>query len=143
VYPGPRPRWWRRRRKAERVRTKLPPDRRLLLAMGAAPPKRGKEWKLARAQCIARQNGRCGACNGPLPKPQVDHIIPELLLFQHGITNPHEQVNLIAIHPRCHGRKKTIEDLLFRGDKIGFLAGLRRLNWPMERVEEAMRSYQL
>lgn len=114
----------------------------------AARPRRGKEWKAARAECILAQSNpnvilRCGVCQGPLPRPQVDHIVPEQFLFQFGVPNVHEQVNLLAIHARCHGKKKTVEDLLFRGDKLGFLSGLRRLGWPMERVEAALRFYRL
>jgi len=144
---GPWSRWWRHRPRAKSAKKKggkLPPDRRLLLPMGVLPPKRGKEWRAARTECNARNaEKRCGVCNGPLPRPQVDHIIPELFLFQHGLLNVHALENLIAIHARCHGRKKTVEDLLFRGDKLGFLSGLRCLGWPMERVEAALKFYGL
>lgn len=43
------------------------------------------------------------------------------------------------------GPKGIAQNRLFRGDKMGFLAGLRELDWPMDldRVEAALDFYQL
>lgn len=104
------------------------------LTMHARPPRRGKEWRQARlaAETNFCEVPRCDAFLHEQLKdevirkhPPIDHIVPELLLFSLNLIHPHDRVNLICLCKACHGRKKTVEDRLFRGDKMGFLAGLR------------------
>jgi 5-methylcytosine-specific restriction endonuclease McrA len=143
--------WWiRKRTKRTKRRRRFT---RGQLTLNLKPPRRGKDWRKARAAAETDfcEIPRCGKFlhdqlgDGTVARrhPAIDHIVPELLLFKFGITNPHEAVNLICLCRECHGRKKTVEDRLFRGDKLGFLAGLRALGWPMERVEAALKFYSL
>ncbi|MHB8413285.1 MAG: hypothetical protein ACYDDI_15255 [Candidatus Acidiferrales bacterium] len=121
------------------------------LTLHIKPPRRGKEWRAARSaaetdfceipRCSTFLHDQLGDGTVVRRHPTIDHIIPELLLFHFGITNPHARENLICICDPDHGRKKTVEDRLFRGDKLGFLSGLRQLGWPMERVENALKLY--
>lgn len=147
----PAPWWIRKRTKRTKQRKRFT---RGQLTLGFKPPRRGKEWKIARAAAETDfcEIPRCGQFlhdhlgDGKTvirTHPPIDHIVPELFLFMLGIPNPHARVNLICICDADHGRKKTIEDRLFRGDKLGFLAGLRELGWPMERVDAALKFYSL
>lgn len=138
--------WHRKRRRKRLTRGQL--------TLHVKPPRRGKEWRKARAD--AEKNfceiPRCGTfLNNQLwdggtvrrTHPPIDHIVPELFLFQHNIPDPHNPANLICVCKGCHGRKKTVEDRIFRGDRLGFLSGLRELGWPMERVEAVLKFYSL
>lgn len=143
-----RPHWWRKRRPREKSAHKT----RQLILPTLQRPRRGKEWKIARA---AAERDYCEACNCFLHvqltsgevvrvRPPIHHIIAEAFLRRFAPdANPHLPVNLLCVCKTCHGHVLSIEARLFRGDKLGFLAGLRELNWPMERIETAMKSYGL
>lgn len=63
----------------------------------------------------------------------IDHLIPRRWLEERGV-NPHQTNNLLSVCGSCHGRKKTFEDRLFRGDALGWLQGLRQLGYPVDRI---------
>jgi hypothetical protein len=140
------------RRLPRRKKKATPTQARQLLLPTVKKPHRGKQWKAAR---LAAERDFCEACgafvheqlgNGEVLRihPPIDHIVPEafLRLFC-ADADPHDPVNLMSLDGRCHGMKLAIEAKLFRGDALGFLQGLRELNWPMERVQAALKFYGL
>lgn len=74
----------------------------------------------------------------------ADHVVPERLVLKlcRG-KNPHASVNLMGLCRRHHGLKTSADRLLCKGDKLGFLAVLRKAGWPMEKVEAALAFYKL
>lgn len=67
----------------------------------------------------------------------VDHIVPFRLVKENLL------LNLISLCRDCHAVKTAIEARLLGGDILGFLAELRIRQWPMDRVEAALRHYKL
>ncbi|MHB8539451.1 MAG: HNH endonuclease signature motif containing protein [Candidatus Acidiferrales bacterium] len=142
--------WQWRGRKTPRRRKRFT---RGQLTLHIKPPRRGKEWRAARLaaeknfceipRCSTFLHDQLGDGTVVRRHPTIDHIIPELFLFQHSIPDAHDPANLICVCKPCHGRKKTVEDKIFRGDRMGFLSGLRQLGWPMKRVENALKLYCL
>ncbi|SRR6266404_468081 len=74
-----------------------------------------------------------GRQNFVMVKECVDHLIPRRYLESRGI-NPHQANGLLSICGSCHGRKKTIEDRLFRGDAVGWIQGLRSIGFPVTEI---------
>ncbi len=142
-----RPSWWRKRRPREKSAVKA----RQLILPTLKRPRRGKEWKIKR---LAAERDYCEICNIFLhiqladkvvrTHPPIHHIIPESFLcrFAPG-ADPHVPVNLMCVCKSCHGNVLSIEAKLFRGDKLGFLQGLRERNWPMDRILAALAFYGL
>ena len=54
--------------------------------------------------------------------------------------NPHAMSNLACLCPECHGKKTATEYSLFEGDLIGFVDGLREMNYPYDRVISAFQN---
>lgn len=73
-------------------------------------------------------------------KQICDHIFPVRFLLRLRL-NPHLSINVVSICAGCHGRKLRYETLIFAGDVLGFMAGLRRIGYPMQRVREAAAHY--
>lgn len=63
----------------------------------------------------------------------IHHLIPRRWLNEHGIFE-HSMENLLSICNYCHGKAKVIEDCLWHGDLLGFLSGMRRINFPVEKI---------
>jgi hypothetical protein len=100
--------------------------------------------KHERAKADRRTCACCGSYYGQLKRFNVgrawvqvkqilDHIIPRRWLEKHGIYE-HDARGLVSICQVCHGKKKTLEDRLYQGDVFSFLDGLKKMNYPMERV---------
>jgi 5-methylcytosine-specific restriction endonuclease McrA len=73
-------------------------------------------------------------------KQIVDHIFPRRFLAKRKL-DPHVQVNLLSLCSSCHGKKKIAETRIFAGDVHGFMKGLNKIGYPMERVVAAARHY--
>lgn len=63
----------------------------------------------------------------------IHHLIPRRFLEEHGI-NPHKVEGLFSVCQQCHGKAKAPEDRLFQGDVLGFLQGMKRANFPVEKI---------
>jgi hypothetical protein len=63
----------------------------------------------------------------------IDHLLPRRWLESQGI-DPHQKKNLLSVCGSCHGKKKGFEDRLFAGDFIGWLSGLRTVNYPVNDI---------
>ncbi|HEX4920669.1 MAG TPA: HNH endonuclease signature motif containing protein [Candidatus Bathyarchaeia archaeon] len=106
---------------------------------------------IAMAPWLAEQSSRekCAVCNQQygrvsaefiLAKQVIDHIFPvRFLLSMH--LDPHITMNTLSCCQSCHARKLQHETLIFAGDVLGFLRGLKRIGYPMERVITAARFY--
>jgi hypothetical protein len=118
---------------------------------GRTYPRRLK-WKQIRAECA---KPTCEVTGVPLYVPSedpeklvyigaLDHICPERFLrrFAPGL-DPHLPLNLITVCSSLHAKKRRAEDALFRSDLLTFRGELNRLEYPMERVDEALRFYGL
>src|SRR6266850_855589 len=75
-------------------------------------------------------------------KQVVDHIFPVRFLLTLKL-DPHVEVNMLSCCGTCHGRKLPHEDKIFRGDVLGFMGGLNRIGYPMERVVAAAKHFEL
>ena len=119
---------------------------------GRTPEKAGL-WDLRRA-VLAMCATHCGGCGerfatrieggiwiGLAELVHVDHVCPERLILKLCTQDPHEPINLMPLHIRCHGIKTSADRYLCRGDKLRFLEILRRNNWPMERIAAALAFY--
>jgi hypothetical protein len=69
-------------------------------------------------------------------KQVCDHLFPVKFLLRLKL-DPHVEVNMMSVCASCHGRKLKHEDKIFRGDVLGFMAGLNRIGYPVERVRAA------
>lgn len=72
----------------------------------------------------------------------IHHLLPRRWLNARGIYE-HSAMGLLSICEQCHGRAKTVEDCLFRGDLLGFMQGMNRLGFPMDRIRAFARSVGL
>jgi len=63
----------------------------------------------------------------------IHHLLARRWCMEQGI-DPHDIANLISICQVCHGRANRIEDRLWRGDIVGFMTEMRRINFPVERI---------
>lgn len=100
-------------------------------------PRRGSTWKDSAALTRKQDDNICQACGarGSRPSP-VDHIFPLRLMEQWGLTG-HPQWNNVTLCVSCHGKKTHVEEAILKGDVIGFIAGLRAIQYPMDRVQQA------
>lgn len=74
------------------------------------------------------------------PAAAWDHVCPARLAAQ-GEVDPHDARNLMPVCVSHNNMKKKAERMLAAGNKLGFLTYLRQRNWPMERVEAALKIY--
>lgn len=72
----------------------------------------------------------------------IHHLLPRRFLNQRGIYE-HDPSNLYSICEVCHGRAKVYEDCLFRGDVVGFLQGMNRIGFPVNKILAFARSVGL
>jgi 5-methylcytosine-specific restriction endonuclease McrA len=75
------------------------------------------------------------------PREAADHVCPIRLAAGLVGSDPHDPRNLMAICVSHNNSKKRAELMLAAGNKLGFLEYLRVRNWPMSKVEEALRLY--
>jgi len=68
-----------------------------------------------------------------LVKQHIHHLIPRRYLHQYAIYE-HYQGNLLSVCATCHGRAKIVEDRLFLADLMGFMEGMRRINFPVRKI---------
>jgi 5-methylcytosine-specific restriction endonuclease McrA len=112
------------------------------LKRGKPPVLGGKCWAAASKEARERDEKKCCICGSftsGIPKKKsmpVDHIIPRRLMQQWGM-NAHDLSNLACLCCACHGKKTGVEWALFEGDVIGFVTGLRSINYPKNRVMTA------
>lgn len=67
------------------------------------------------------------------PKQAIEHLIPRRWLNEHGIYE-HHLMNMLSVCNYCHAPKAKLEDRLYQGDVLSYLQGLKRLNYPIEKV---------
>lgn len=67
------------------------------------------------------------------PKQHIEHLIPRRWLAEHGIYE-HHIFNLLSVCNFCHAPKAKLEDRLYQGDVLSYLQGLKKLNYPVEKV---------
>ena len=70
----------------------------------------------------------------------LDHIWPVRFLLSLNL-DPHQEVNIVSVCGTCHGKKLKHEDKIFAGNTAGFLEGLNKIGYPMDRVYEAGKHY--
>lgn len=103
---------------------------------------RDQDWKRIAEEARRRDEYTCQVCGKRQEgnrKPSVDHIVPLKLSREHDLRN----LITVCEFP-CHWRKTDrVEQWLLRGNIPGFLIGLRRAGWPMERVKAALKLYNL
>ena len=68
-----------------------------------------------------------------LVKQHIHHLVPRRYLHQYAIYE-HYQGNLLSVCATCHGRAKVVEDRLFLADLMGFMEGMRRINFPVRKI---------
>ena len=68
-----------------------------------------------------------------LPKQHIEHLIPRRWLHEHGVYE-HHPTNLLSVCNLCHAPKAKLEDRLYQGDVLSYLQGLKKLNYPVEKV---------
>lgn len=126
----------RKKMRAQRVTGKLPGKR-------LARP-RGWSAAVDRTHCICCHAITMRAVHHkphPVPCGVVDHLFPERWVRAHGL-DPHNAANLNSVcAARCHGRKLKFEHYLYAGNLIGFVRGLREMNFPIDRVRAAFTYY--
>lgn len=66
-------------------------------------------------------------------KQHIHHLLPRRWLHQHAIYE-HYLGNLLSVCATCHGRAKVAEDRLFVADLMGFMEGMRRINFPVRKI---------
>ena len=66
----------------------------------------------------------------------VDHVFARRFLTEKfpEFKGVHSAENTVSICNICHGAKKLAEDFLYQGNTLGFLAVLKRINYPLDRV---------
>lgn len=121
---------------------------------GSKPKKEG--WKDAREPAVKTVCEVCGASTvvkrqelddnlnsniWDVNTAHIDHVVPERMVLKLTDQNPHEPVNLMSLDAQCHGIKTSADRHLCKGDRLSFLQVLRENQWPMERVEEALKFY--
>ena len=67
------------------------------------------------------------------PKQHIEHLIPRRWLHEHGIYE-HHPTNMLSVCNYCHAPKAKLEDRLYQGDVLSYLSGLKKLNYPVEKV---------
>lgn len=67
------------------------------------------------------------------PKQHIEHLIPRRWLHEHGIYE-HHILNLLSVCNFCHAPKAKLEDRLYQGDVLSYLQGLKKLNYPVQKV---------
>lgn len=96
----------------------------------------GTGWRALSNSIRKRDLNMCQVCfkehGDNLP---VDHIIP----FRISKCNLEE--NLITLEPMCYAGKRTAEDHLKEGDRLGFERELRVRGWDMNRVAAAFEAW--
>ena len=70
----------------------------------------------------------------------IDHVFPRRFLQARDLY-PHAGQNLLSICAVDHGRKLTIETLIFTGDTLGWLTGLNVIGYPLDAVYTAAKFY--
>jgi hypothetical protein len=93
--------------------------------------------------CSARY-GSVKVCDGGFMTVRqcIDHIFARRFLEKRKL-EAHNELNLLSVCGRCHGKKLRIETYLFGGDAASFFSGLKFIGYPMEKVMEAARFYGL
>lgn len=66
-------------------------------------------------------------------KQHIHHLIPRRWLHSQGIYE-HHHGNLFSVCATCHGRAKVVEDRLFVADLVGFMEGMRSINFPVRKI---------
>ena len=99
--------------------------------------------KFIRRQVNRMNCGVCGRVYGRIfqnsegklvnPKQHIEHLIPRRWLHEHGIYE-HHPTNMLSVCNYCHAPKAKLEDRLYQGDVLSYLQGLKRLNYPVEKV---------
>jgi hypothetical protein len=107
-------------------------------------PETSRYWQTTRKAALERDHGICCACGSAdlnslklKRKPAIDHIIPRRLMERWGL-EVDALVNLACLCLICHGKKTEAEWKLFKGDILGFVTALARMNYPRDRVADAM-----
>lgn len=111
---------------------------------GRSPSRKG--WRRLRgvgltATCEVESCGK--DLSQPGVRRHVDHIVPERLIRRMKLGNPHRRENLQCLCASCHGYKLQADHKLCLGDKLGYLGILQAHNFDLQRVERALRLYQL
>jgi hypothetical protein len=75
----------------------------------------------------------CGRQKIRYPRQILDHLIPRRFLNQHGIFE-HHVLNMLSVCQYDHAPKAKLEDRLYQGDVLSYLQGLKKLNYPVEKV---------
>lgn len=70
----------------------------------------------------------------------IDHIFPVRFLSRLGL-DPHVPINVLSCCCACHAEKLVHETKLFGGDVFAFIQGLKRIGYPMNRVNLAAAHY--
>jgi hypothetical protein len=72
----------------------------------------------------------------------IHHLLARRWCEENGIA-PHDLRNLVSVCDYCHGQANAIEDLLWHGDLVGFLVGMRCINFPVDRIVAFAKSVGL
>ncbi len=86
----------------------------------------------------------CGTTASPSKSAAhpCDHVIAARFIEQHNLGDPNARVNLLTLCRKCHPLKRCAENRLCnRTNIVGWLQGLNRIGFPMERVTAAMEFY--
>ncbi len=107
------------------------------------PDHLGEQCRRPQCECCTKRYGQLVlGTSGTILKVRqcLDHIFPVRFLEHLGV-DAQVEINILSVCATCHGRKLPIETLIFAGDAFGYIRGLNRIGYPMERVMEAAWHY--
>jgi len=106
--------------------------------------KLSRKWPGKRPRKLGWAKARSAAPGQTKEARVCDHVIPERwLLTWLPSRNPHDKENLMWLTVEQHGIKTGADAKFCRGNLLGYLETLRTSGWPMDRVEAALRHYNL
>jgi hypothetical protein len=140
--------WWAdARQKAIDRKRERRTKRKLKKNKGGAYPHAGFQKKRVQLKLFEAVCAVTGMTNSEHVKKfgtelHLDHIVPARLA-QDANGDPHNDVNMMPLCNAKHGLKKKAEEFIRRADPYNFVLELQKNGWPMERVKNAMRYYQM
>lgn len=123
-------------------------DRRKREAPYVKPPT--EFWnKAARKVHVEEAGAKCEVCGTSESACKTaygcgltrDHILAVRFIAQHGLGDPHLDINIKMTCSGCGGVKTKAEVMLFNGNVLGFVRELLRHNWDAEELEMVLRHY--
>lgn len=98
-----------------------------------------KEWR-CESRAWRKKEPKCAVCQKKATT--VDHIVG-FSIIRHfaSAMEPDSQINYMSLCRPCHIIKTHADRHLYQGDLLRFRGLLNSNNWPMDRVESALKYY--